>query len=428
MRAFAALLFKDLVLVWRDRAGILLLFLMPVVLVLVITLVQQNVLRIAGESGARVVIADLDRGGAGEEMAAEMKQLGIAAVMAGPDADPGRLTRKCRAGAIQALVVVPAGFGRRLEQAAAAAMRPDGRERGEIRPEIRITFDPAVFAGLRAAVTGAVRAVAARIAARRMTAEFERIMPDRIRAALVAAVGPAAALARVEIPSLSRPDAEPVAVRAETAGGAAVVPTAVQHNVPAWSLFGIFFIVVPLAAVILNERRSHIFARLLASPVPRLTLAAARITAYALVCVAQFILLFAVGAWLLPALGTDALVMPEDVGALVLTLLAACFAASGYGFLVGVMARTHEQAAMFGSISVVVAAAIGGVMVPVYAMPPFMRALSVISPLSWGLDSLLALFVRGGGLAVVWPDLAMLSGFGLLCLALSWLRIRRGGI
>jgi ABC-2 type transport system permease protein len=290
-----------------------------------------------------------------------------------------------------------------------------------------VSFDPAVFAGLRGAVLGAVRAGCARITARRMAAEFARVMPDRIRAALVAAVGPAAALAPVRLPELALGE-DAVTVRAENAGGDLTVPTAVQHNVPAWSLFGIFFIAVPLAALVLNERHNHIFARLLASPAPRITLAAARITAFALVCALQFAVIFAVGAWLLPLFGTDPLVMPHDTAALALILAAACFAASGYGFLVGVMARTHEQAAMFASISVVVAAAIGGVMVPVYAMPPFMRALSALSPLAWGLDGLLAIFVRGRGLAEVWPDLVLLSGFGLVCLGLSWLRIRRGGI
>ena len=427
MRAFWALFLRDLLLVRRDRAGLLLLFLMPVVLVMVITLVQQNVRRAAGGPGARVVVVDQDHGGVGRGLAMEMQALGIAVVPAGEGADIRALKQECRRGRIQALVVVPAGFAAGLEEAVRDSLRGREGEKGardKPGPVIKIDFDPAVFAGLRAAVTGAVRAAAARITARRTAAVLGRILPDRIRAALVAAAGPAAALAPVEVPSLASLGEEVVGIRAASASLSA--PTAVQHNVPAWSLFGIFFISVPLAAMTLNERRRRIFARLLASPAPRFAVVCSRICAYGLVCFCQFVLLFAVGAWLLPLFGTDALVMPDAVSALLLTLVCACFAASGYGFLVGVVARTHEQAAMFASISVVVAAAVGGVMVPVYAMPPAMRSLSVVSPLAWGLDSLLALFVRGSGLAVVWPNLAALAGFGLFCLVLSWLRMTRG--
>ena len=44
-----ATVWKELLLLRRDRAGLLILFLMPAVLVVVITLVQQNVLKIMGE-------------------------------------------------------------------------------------------------------------------------------------------------------------------------------------------------------------------------------------------------------------------------------------------------------------------------------------------------------------------------------------------
>jgi len=429
MRVFSALVIKELRLLWRDRAGLLLLFLMPVVLVMVITLVQQNVLKIAGESGARVVVIDHDRGGVGDDLVEEMRRLGLGADRVDSGADVAGLVRRCRLGEIRALVMIPAGFSRGLELGIRNALKDDReKEKAVPRPEITVTFDPTALAGLRAAVAGVARAVTTRIVARTMAAELERVLPDRIRAALVAAVGPAAALAPVKIPSLAPPDEDMVSIKTETAGAGTVVPTAVQHNVPAWSLFGIFFIVVPMAAVILNERRSNTFARLLSAPVSRFSLVSARILAYTVVCIAQFIILFAVGAYVLPRFGTDALTLPPATVALALTLLAACFAASGYGFLVGVLARTHEQAAMFGSISVVVAAAIGGIMVPVYAMPPLMRAVSAVSPLGWGLEALLALFVRGVGLETVWPQLAALFLFGCCCLAFSWLPIARGRV
>ena len=62
MGAFFATLHKELLLLSRDRAGLALLFLMPMVLVLVVSLVQDNVLKLTGEGSIRVLLVDRDGG------------------------------------------------------------------------------------------------------------------------------------------------------------------------------------------------------------------------------------------------------------------------------------------------------------------------------------------------------------------------------
>ena len=96
-----------------------------------------------------------------------------------------------------------------------------------------------------------------------------------------------------------------------------------------------------------------------------------------------------------------------------MVVLAASLAATCYGIMLGTISRTYEQASMFGSISVVAASAIGGVMVPVYAMPEIMQKISVISPLGWGLNAFLDIFVRGGDVAAVTAELSLLLLFAL---------------
>jgi ABC-2 type transport system permease protein len=68
----------------------------------------------------------------------------------------------------------------------------------------------------------------------------------------------------------------------------------------------------------------------------------------------------------------------------------------------------------------VAAAAIGGVMVPVYAMPGMMQDLSIISPLNWGLTAFHDLLVRGYSFSVIWDDLGRLVLFFLLTIFLAW--------
>lgn len=113
-----------------------------------------------------------------------------------------------------------------------------------------------------------------------------------------------------------------------------------------------------------------------------------------------------------------------------LVIPAASLAAAGYGVFVGTAARTYEQASMFGAVSVVIAAALGGVMIPVYMMPKGMQLVSRFSPLAWGLDALTDIFVRDADIAGVFPDILRLTIFFLGMMGISWIifirRCRKG--
>ena len=94
-------------------------------------------------------------------------------------------------------------------------------------------------------------------------------------------------------------------------------------------------------------------------------------------------------------------------------------AGTGYGLLIAVFFRTPQQALSFGSISVVILAAIGGVWVPVYVMPEILQHISKISPLNWGLESFNNLFLRDVSTVGILPDILKLIGFAIACLAVS---------
>ncbi|MBR9984800.1 MAG: hypothetical protein KFF68_02710 [Desulfosarcina sp.] len=102
-------------------------------------------------------------------------------------------------------------------------------------------------------------------------------------------------------------------VRAEAgealAGRMTVLPASVQQNVPAWSLFGIFFIVLPMAGAFIQERINGTHQRLLAMPVCYLTLVSGRIFAYMGIGVVPCTLIGCTGKWILPLWGTPSLEM-----------------------------------------------------------------------------------------------------------------------
>ena len=53
---------KELLLLFRDKTGLLVLFVMPSLLVVVITLVQENVLELSGHHQVRLLLHDQDQG------------------------------------------------------------------------------------------------------------------------------------------------------------------------------------------------------------------------------------------------------------------------------------------------------------------------------------------------------------------------------
>jgi ABC-2 type transport system permease protein len=203
------------------------------------------------------------------------------------------------------------------------------------------------------------------------------------------------------------------------------LPTSVQQNVSAWAVFGMFFIVLPLGGVIIRERQDGTFVRLRTLPVPYLTILLGKLMAYVTVCWGQFLFIVLVGKVVLPLLGAPVLTLGSDPVALIVVVTAIALAACGYGIMLGTLARTFEQASMFGPVSVVCAAAIGGIMVPVYVMPHLMQKISLFSPLAWGLNALVEIFVREGTLRSVLPELGYLTVFFAVTLLIAWAAFRR---
>lgn len=204
-----------------------------------------------------------------------------------------------------------------------------------------------------------------------------------------------------------------------------LMPNSVQHNVSAWSMFAVFFIVISLSGNIIKERDDGSFTRLMTMPCPYWLYLQAKMVAYLMVCLSQLFLMFLMGVYVLPLLGLPALEMGHSVAALVLMSFSASLAAIGYGIAIGKMATSNQQAAVFGSISVVIMAAVGGVWIPVFVMPEIMQTISRVSPLNWGVSGFYDIFVRDGDWHSVLPECAALLSFAVLCVTTAIVYDRR---
>ena len=192
-----------------------------------------------------------------------------------------------------------------------------------------------------------------------------------------------------------------------------LIPNATQHNVPAWTIFAMFFIIIPLTQSIIQEREGGSLFRLLTMPVSFMTLLMGKVGVYLMVCLAQTAAMLMAGIFVLPLFGLPMLVLGNDLLGLFLMSFVVALAAVGYGLMVGTISKTHQQAAAFGSISVIILAAMGGLWVPIYLMPPFMRTVSLLSPLNWAITGYYSIFLRGGSLWQIAPQASKLLLFFL---------------
>lgn len=210
-----------------------------------------------------------------------------------------------------------------------------------------------------------------------------------------------------------------------SSGQAVAKPNAVQHSVPAWLIFGMFFIMIPLSNVMAMERQTNTLTRLRLARAPAWILLLAKFVPYFLINQLQFVGMLLLGKYLLPQLGVSALAINGALGHYVLLACAVSFAALGYALLISVWAKTTEHAVVLGGGGIILMAALGGIMVPAHVMPPMMQQLTWISPMAWGLKAFEALLLNRAGLAGIGLYLQLLSAFAAICLLLALLRYGR---
>ena len=175
---------------------------------------------------------------------------------------------------------------------------------------------------------------------------------------------------------------------------------------PQGILWGVIGCALGFALSLVQERTRGTLVRLRASPLaPRDVL-----LGKGLACL---VAILAVEALLL-GLGWAAFgVRPSSWGLLAAAAisLAACFV--GIMMLVAVLGKTEQSASGLGWAAMMPLAMLGGGMVPLFAMPAWMQAAGVISPVRWGILALEGAIWRGFGPAELALPCAVLWAVGV---------------
>jgi ABC-2 type transport system permease protein len=182
------------------------------------------------------------------------------------------------------------------------------------------------------------------------------------------------------------------------------------------AVFFLFFTVQFGVMSLLEERNDGTLARLLAAPISRGSILAAKLITSFLLGVISMVVLVAATSVLFGASWGN----PLGVAILV---VAATLSAIGIMALIATVAKNAEQASNWQSVVAVVLGLLGGTFFPISQAPGILSKLTFLAPQAWFLRGLGDL--RGGSIAVVWiPALAML-GFAVVAGGVAITRLRR---
>ena len=201
-------------------------------------------------------------------------------------------------------------------------------------------------------------------------------------------------------------------------------PTSTQQSVPSWIVFALFFVIIPISTIFINERKQNTLMRMEAMNISTPLLFMGKMIPYLIINQLQVWVMIAVGVFVVPLFGADALTMGDSLPALFVLSSALSFAAISLAMLIATVVQSVEQATTIGGIINILLGAIGGVMVPKFIMPEFMQTLSNISPMSWGLEGFLDIFLRQKGVEAILYESSALALFGVVMLSLAMLFYR----
>lgn len=414
LNRFKASAYKDLLILSRDKAGLAILFFMPVVLIFIMTVIQDSAYNTLGQNSLPLAFVDNDNDSLGLSIYRGLESHPMTALVT--EENGVKLTAETAKKAVSEghyllAIIVPEGSSDAIRGSVTknidVAMGEEPATDSLRRAEIIIFVDPAAQQSFISTITATLREFISEMKTRLIFETFAQqlgaLLPD----------GPG---------ETNFSDKDVVTYRQEYAmqDHHTVFPSSVQHNVPAWTIFAMFFIIIPLSVSLIREKGEGTMIRLRTLPGSYADVLAGKFAVFFIVCNIQFVLMLMVGILILPLVGLPVLNLGGNLLAVAVVGLAVAFAATSAGLFVGTICTTHQQASIGGSVAVLILAAIGGIWVPTYVMPKMMENVSGISPLNWGLDAFYDIFLRGAGVADVLIESAQLLLFGGAMMAASY--------
>lgn len=417
MKKLIISVYKEGLLLLRDIEGVLVMFIMPLILLIVIALLQHKSFQNITEEKIPVVIVDFDNDDLSQALSeglTDSDMFEISYISGNDFTLLEKAKKEVAGGKYQIGIFIPSNTTSIVKGRAVSMVQqqiPGAIQSGlkdiNAQARIHLFFDPITKESFKGIVKSTLMQFSATVETKLIFETYSTFIDALINQT-----------SELDLPSKPAIEFSESLVSEYTSG---IVPNSVQHNVPAWILFGMFLICIPIAGNIIKERSEGSLARLKTIPVTYLQIMTGKLIVFVGICLGQAFLMILTGIFIMPLLDLPRLHLGNNLSALFMISLACSFAATGYGILIGSAATTQIQASAFGSVSTVIIAAIGGAWVPVIIMTATMQKISTFSPMNWGIHGYYEVFLRNANVVQILPDIGKLMLFAVVCIAASLL-------
>ncbi|WKZ47423.1 MAG: ABC transporter permease [Anaerolineales bacterium] len=399
---------KDLKLMFRDRAALLLMLLTPFLLTLGMGLVtgQFSGDNNSGISDIPVVIVNLDNDSLGDALVEIFHSDDLADLVEPTSSqDPEAARRLVDEDEVAAAIIIPAGFTQSV------IPQNNGAAPNE---ELTIEFysNPSrpTSAGIIKAILDGFLARLDEMRLSGLTTITQLLVSGRIQPQDANQVG-AEMGERLQSAAVSGGETTAITLNTSTSEEETNEFNALAYFAPGIALMFLMYTVSYGGRSILAEKAGGTLPRLLVAPTNSTQVLGGKVFGIFLMGAAQMLIL----------IGASTLFFGLNWGntlSVVMLVLVAVFSATGWGLLITALARTPAQIGSVGSAVMLIFAMLGGSLIPLDNLPAFTQALGRITPNAWAMDGFLTLAL-GGTLSLLSPPILALLTMGILLFLIS---------
>ena len=412
---------KETLLFLNDKVGLAMMFGMPILLVFIITIIQDSVYKIVGGNKITLLIANHDSGEMGKRLITQLDSSGMFKILENKTLSPAEVKKGINEKVALTAIYISSDFSEKLQnksqQLSSIILTDFGLTEGTgNKPAavealaIQFYHDPVLQENYCYSIINVLHAHLSVIESTRMIENIYKAM--------------GASSTSPQLKETIQKNQIKIERIIATSGSENKIPSSTQHNVPAWTIFAMFFMVVSLGTNIVKERTSGSFLRIKTMPASFSLVVTSKQFIYTIIACLEVLVIFSIGLYVLPLINLPPLLIPENILGIIVVILVCSFAAVSYALMIGTLASTEDQSNGFGAISIIIFAALGGVWVPTFVMPHYLQVISLFSPLHWCIEGFYVLFLKHGN----WHDLAkpifVLFAFSILCQLIAYFKIK----
>ena len=210
-----------------------------------------------------------------------------------------------------------------------------------------------------------------------------------------------------------------IRLETEQVVGADVKSPAATAIVGGWAIQFLLFALSASATSLFRERDAGIFQRLLAAPVSRAQILWSKFIYGVSIGLIQLLVLFFAGRVLF---GIE---VEKHLGLLILVCAFAAAACTSFGMLLAAISPNAEAASGLATFLIMLMSAIGGAWFPISLMPAFIQQFSKLTLVYWSMEGFSAVLWAGQSFTQLLPILGILGGITVVVMSVAIWRFNR---